>query len=189
MSGHPHQIPSYMPEQRTYPHGQDSNRPQMSRKERAAIQIKAITNAATQIELGETKDEIPTLTFEQTCIKVVLGKRQGDWNKKIIFQLSPDTELQQLIDFLTHRIHENELCFKYHGKDNNKSMRLTKNEDGSVMLGLSEGQKRHNGVLQPTKVSQLLILAYKAYGGRFNLSMVDTISVLNKSPISEKPKK
>lgn len=160
----------------------------LTKKERAAIQIKFITNAATQVELSETKDEVPTLHFEQTTVKKVSGSKKCDWANKIIFHLSPNTELLQFIDFLTNRIAQPEVMFKYHGQQNNKSMRLTKNKDGSLMVGLSFGSKHLSGNIQPTGVAQILTLAYKAYADRFNISIVDAISLLNKSPVAEIPK-
>lgn len=160
----------------------------LTKKERAAVQIKFITNAATQVELSETRDEIPTLHFEQTTVKNLSGAKKCDWDNKIIFHLSPNTELLQFIDFLTSRIKQTEMKFKYHGQQNNKAMHLKKNQDGSLMVGLSHGDKYVKGNIQPTGVAQILTLAYKAYADRFNISIVDAISLLNKSPVAELPK-
>lgn len=159
----------------------------LTKKARAAVQLKFSTNGAIQVELHETKEGIPTLQFEQAKIITVSGKRQGDWSKKIIFQLSPNTELQQLIEFLTNRIQNKSISFKFHGQANNKSMTITKNKDGSVMFYLSQGGDNKSGVVQPTGISQILLLAYKAYADRFNVSVVDAISLLNKSPVAEFP--
>lgn len=161
---------------------------QMSKADRAAVQLKFITNAALQVELTTNKDGIPTIDFEQTIIKKVGGVRQGDWDEKIHFQINPNTELKQLIDFVTNRINEKALIFKYHGKMNNKSLHLKKNIDGSLMFNLSEGNKQYSGVVQPTGITQILTLMFKAYSDRFRISIVDAISILNKSPCSELPK-
>ncbi|WP_122053623.1 hypothetical protein [Vibrio sp. Evd11] len=167
---------------------QSSNNHQMSKADRASVQLKFITNAALQVELTSNKDGIPTIDFEQTKIKKVGGVRQGDWGEKIHFQINPNTELKQLIDFVTNRIHEKTLTFKYHGKMNNKSLNLIKNDDGSLMFNLSEGNKHYSGVVQPTGITQILTLMFKAYSDRFRISIVDAISILNKSPCSELPK-
>ncbi|MEQ6343149.1 hypothetical protein [Vibrio cyclitrophicus] len=111
-----------------------------------------------------------------------------DWAEKIHFQINPNTELKQLIDFVTNRIQGNTLTFKYHGTMNNKSLNITKNTDGSLMFNLSEGSKHYSGVVQPTGITQILTLMFKAYGDRFRISIVDAISILNKSPCSELPK-
>ncbi|MEQ6343248.1 hypothetical protein [Vibrio cyclitrophicus] len=58
---------------------QSSSNHQMSKADRAAVQLKFITNAALQVELTTNKDGIPTIDFEQTKIKKMNGVRQGDW--------------------------------------------------------------------------------------------------------------
>lgn len=180
-------VPHYPPQQALVQSDEPSSQG-MSNKERAAVQIKFITNAATQVELLETKNGIPTLHFEQAPIVTKQGQRQGNWSSKVIFQLSPNTELQQFIDFLTNRITAKSIKFKFHGTENNKTMSLTKNNDGTLMLGLSHGPKSQSGVIQPTGVSQILLLAYKAYADRFMVSVSDVICILNNSPVAELPK-
>lgn len=162
---------------------------------RARHQLKFITNAATQVELQRNKDGIPTIYFEQASIKKVSNVRQGDWENKIIFQITAENELYQLADFLTGRLQldNDKLEFKYHGKGNNKSLSIIKNKnngqyDGSIMVSLSEGGSRYSGVIHPTGIIQMTTLIFKAFAARFGISVTDAIAILNKCPVSEAPK-
>jgi hypothetical protein len=185
-NNHPHSalVPQY--EQPQYE--EQPQRPQMTKAQRSAVQLKIITNAATQIELASTKDEIPTLYFEQAPIKKVGQQKQGDWDRKIIFQISPLTELYQLIDFLINKNQNQEIAFKYHGKNNNKTLRIKKNSDGSMMIGIGEASNHYSGVIHPTAIVQFITLAYKAYADRFNISIGEAMAIINKSPKCEIPK-
>lgn len=153
------------------------------------IQVRTFSkSSAIQLTLKKSRQGIPTIYVEHAPVIVNGRDKRGDWTNKIIFMVDFEVELLQAIHFLNGKMQSDRISFDFHGSQSNKSLALAKNQDGTVMIRTSEGQKNQNIVVQPTVITQILTLLYKAYAERFGLTVVDAVSLLNVAPVSQAPK-
>ncbi len=137
------------------------------------------SRTALQIELVETEKYIPTLQFQHAML---IGG-EGDWNRAIRSNLNAHDELVQLIQLLTRKRRSDELACRFHGSNNNKSLTVKRLPNGKIEIISGQGKDNYRKTsLEPWAVPHVLSLAYKAYATRYNIEVIEAVSILNVSP-------
>lgn len=145
------------------------------------------TATALQIELVETESYVPTLQFQHAMlIQEKSEKKQGDWDRAIRTNLTGHDELIRLVQLLTRKRQSSKLDFRFHGSNNNKGLTLTRLKRGDLEVVSGHGKNNFRKiVLEPWAVPHILTLAYKAYASRYNIEVIEAVSILNVSPADE----
>ncbi|MGR5296970.1 hypothetical protein ACPV5U_19085 [Vibrio mediterranei] len=145
------------------------------------------TATALQIELVETEAFVPTLQFQHALLgQQENKKKQGDWDRAIRTNLNGHDELIKLVQLLTRKRQSSELSFRFHGSNNNKGLTLKRLPTGKLEVVSGYGKNNiRKIVLEPWGSTHILTLAYKAYASRYNIEIIEAVSILNVSPADE----
>lgn len=133
----------------------------------------AYAESAIQIKREANSNKDATIAIEMAP----MAGGDADWSKKVHFQLKPDCELVKFSALMIGLV--NELKFKNHGPDRNKSLTIKRNENNSLYVALSEGKGQSLMiVLQPESAWLIGTLAINQLRHRLTMSFGEATSML-----------
>lgn len=137
--------------------------------------------SATQFKPEKSQDNQATLCVEMTKT----GDHGGEWDKKVSFQLKPQSELVQVALFMIGRI--TECDFKNHGKNKNKSLILKRNENQDIFISLSEGDVKYHDVLSYESAWLISVLATNQLRNRLSMNFEEAMQMLRLINVPKSP--
>lgn len=155
--------------------------PVQSEGDYSKTQIQLYLGSAIQFKqrISSGKKGLLTVYIEIAPFKAGQS-RVGDWERSIKFQLTPDTEMVQFAHLLLGRLPGVE--FKFHGSDRSKFLKANWNDDGTLFLGINEGQNRAFVKMPPTAIFAVMTLTLKVIAQRHGINTSSALDLLRTIP-------
>ena len=127
---------------------------------------------AFQLKPEPNENDVATIAIQMTEMK----DGQGCWTKMIHFQLKPESELTELCAFMIGL--KSELDFNGHGKQNNKQLKIKRNENQSIFVVLREGATSYSIVLPAESAWHIGVISINQLRHRFSITFNEAMNML-----------
>jgi hypothetical protein len=128
---------------------------------------------ALQIQLGNNRQGVPTMSFE---IAPLAADNKAIWGDKWTVQLTPK-EVRSLLNAL-FGLGANSFSTKFHGDNNNKALTIHNNGTSGVSITVVYAQSTRTQLLSEFEGEDVAVWVLRALANRWGVTVTDALALL-----------